>query len=48
MMTDIAGLIDHTLLKADATKEQIQRLCEEAQTVSVCFSLCESNLGKIC
>ena len=35
MMTDIAGLIDHTLLKADATKEEIQRLCEEANSISL-------------
>src|SRR5215472_17039024 len=27
---DIAGLIDHTLLKPEATQEQISRLCEEA------------------
>ena len=41
MMTDIAGLIDHTLLKADARKEQIQRLCEEAKQyhfASVCVN----------
>ncbi len=41
MMTDIAGIIDHTLLKADATKEQIQRLCEEAKQyhfASVCVN----------
>lgn len=29
---DIAGLIDHTLLRADATTEDIRRLCEEART----------------
>ena len=29
---NIAKLIDHTLLKADATQAQIQRLCEEART----------------
>ena len=36
-----SGLIDHTLLKADATKEQIQRLCEEAKQyhfASVCVN----------
>jgi deoxyribose-phosphate aldolase len=27
---EIAGLIDHTLLKPDATREQIQKLCQEA------------------
>ncbi len=30
--TDIAGYIDHTLLKAEATHEEILRLCDEAQT----------------
>ncbi|MFT0846479.1 deoxyribose-phosphate aldolase [Actinomycetaceae bacterium L2_0104] len=27
----LAGMIDHTLLKADATKEQFAQLCEEAK-----------------
>lgn len=27
----IAGVIDHTLLKPEATKEQVRRLCEEAK-----------------
>ncbi|AIE60795.1 deoxyribose-phosphate aldolase [Bacillus methanolicus] len=38
---DIAGMIDHTLLKADATKEQIKKLCEEAKEykfASVCVN----------
>jgi deoxyribose-phosphate aldolase len=41
MSVEIAGLIDHTLLKADATKEQIKGLCEEAkkyQFASVCVN----------
>lgn len=29
--TDFAKLIDHTLLKLDATNEQIDKLCEEAK-----------------
>lgn len=29
--TDFAQLIDHTLLKLDATAEQIDKLCEEAR-----------------
>ncbi len=33
-MSTIANLIDHTLLKPDATKEQIRALCHEAQTYS--------------
>ncbi len=28
---DVAQSIDHTLLKVDATEEQIDSLCEEAQ-----------------
>ena len=38
---NIAGMIDHTLLKADATKEQIEKLCLEAreyQFASVCVN----------
>jgi deoxyribose-phosphate aldolase len=31
MSTDIAKLIDHTLLKADATQDQIAQLCYEAR-----------------
>ncbi len=38
---DIAGAIDHTLLKADATEAQIRQLCEEAKQhnfASVCVN----------
>lgn len=38
---DIAGMIDHTLLKADATAEDVRRLCEEARRyrfASVCVN----------
>lgn len=41
MLNNIAGMIDHTLLKADATKNQIEKLCEEAreyQFASVCVN----------
>jgi deoxyribose-phosphate aldolase len=41
MTKDIAGMIDHTLLKADATKEQIMKLIEEAKEhsfASVCVN----------
>ncbi|NHM30368.1 deoxyribose-phosphate aldolase [Neobacillus terrae] len=41
MNNNIAGMIDHTLLKADATKNQIEKLCEEAreyQFASVCVN----------
>lgn len=39
----IAHLIDHTLLKPEATEEQIHKLCEEARTyqfASVCVNAC--------
>ncbi|MFQ6615852.1 MAG: deoxyribose-phosphate aldolase [Fidelibacterota bacterium] len=38
---NIASLIDHTLLKPDATREEIRQLCEEARTygfASVCVN----------
>ncbi|MDP7420909.1 MAG: deoxyribose-phosphate aldolase, partial [bacterium] len=37
----VAGLIDHTLLKPDATYEQIQKICSEAREhhfASVCIN----------
>ncbi len=40
---DLASCIDHTLLKADATREQIIKLCQEAQQYhffSVCVNPC--------
>jgi deoxyribose-phosphate aldolase len=36
---NIAAMIDHTLLKADATKEQIEKLCQEAREHHF-FSVC--------
>lgn len=41
MTTNVAKMIDHTLLKADATKEQIEKICAEAKEynfVSVCVN----------
>jgi deoxyribose-phosphate aldolase len=38
---DMAALIDHTLLKPDATREEVRKLCEEAKTyrfASVCVN----------
>jgi deoxyribose-phosphate aldolase len=40
---DIARMIDHTLLKPDATPEEIKKLCDEARTynfASVCINPC--------
>ncbi|BDH62274.1 deoxyribose-phosphate aldolase [Lysinibacillus sp. PLM2] len=60
MSTNYAAYIDHTLLKADATQEQIEKICEEAlhyQFASVCVNptwvkLCADKLGnsevKVC
>ncbi|MGJ7921422.1 deoxyribose-phosphate aldolase [Neobacillus sp. LXY-4] len=41
MTTNVASMIDHTLLKADAKKEQIEVLCKEAREftfASVCVN----------
>lgn len=42
-MESIASYIDHTLLKADATQEEIEKLCQEAEKYrfhSVCVNTC--------
>ncbi len=52
--TDVASLIDHTLLRPDATAKDIKRLCEEAKSfdfASVCVnsanvSRCRALLGQ--
>jgi len=39
--SDLAGMIDHTMLKADATAEDLRKLCEEARRfhfASVCVN----------
>jgi deoxyribose-phosphate aldolase len=39
--TDFAGMIDHTLLKADATRDDVRKLCDEARKhkfASVCVN----------
>ena len=41
--TEIARLIDHTLLKPEATREDVARICEEAlrfEFASVCVNAC--------
>jgi deoxyribose-phosphate aldolase len=35
-VNELAGVIDHTLLKPEATSEQIRRLCEEAKQYGFC------------
>jgi len=37
--TNVASMIDHTLLKADATRQQIETLCQEAKDHKF-FSVC--------
>ncbi|MBC7692140.1 MAG: deoxyribose-phosphate aldolase [Methylotenera sp.] len=47
--SSFAQLIDHTSLKADATPQDIQRLCEEARThqfATVCVNSCYVGLAK--
>lgn len=39
---ELARLIDHTLLKTDATSQQIDKICEEARKFQFKVSLCES------
>ena len=43
MNTNIAAMIDHTILKADATEEQVRKICKEAieyKFASVCVNSC--------
>lgn len=47
MIRNLASYLDHTLLKADATKADIERVCAEAkayQTASVCVNSCWTSL----
>jgi len=57
---ELAGMIDHTLLKPDATLSEIKQLCEEAiqndfasvcvnpSYVETCFNLIKSSNVKVC
>jgi deoxyribose-phosphate aldolase len=57
---DLAGMIDHTLLKPDVTIDEIKQLCEEAvqnnfasvcvnpSYVDACFNLIKSSNVKVC
>lgn len=57
---DLSGLIDHTLLKPEATKQQIEQLCAEAKKyrfasvcinpcyVSICAKLLKDTSVKVC
>ena len=58
--SDLARMIDHTLLRPDATKEQITKLCTEAKKynfwsvcinpywVALAFSLLKGTPVKVC
>jgi len=37
---DVAHCIDHTLLKPDATEDQVKKLCEEAVQYGFLYGLC--------
>lgn len=46
---DLAGLIDHTLLRPDATKDDLKKLCEEAKKysfASVCVNSANIRIAK--
>ena len=40
VMMKISKFIDHTILKASATREDIKKLCDEAKEYGL-FSLCK-------
>ena len=46
--SDWASLIDHTLLKPEATDEDIKRSLRRSRALSLRVRLCESNLGARC
>jgi deoxyribose-phosphate aldolase len=45
---DVAGLIDHTLLKPDATEDQIRQLCDEARKYSFASVCVNPTWVKLC
>ena len=49
-MMKLNKYIDHTLLKPDATTEQIKKICDEAKKydfASVCVNSCHAELSQI-
>ena len=42
---ELNRMIDHTILKADATKADVMRIIEEAKKTSFLFSMYQSNMG---
>ena len=43
---NLAKMIDHTLLKPDATQQEIAQLCFEAEETWFRFCVCEPHLGE--
>lgn len=46
-MTNVAGMIDHTILKANTTKAMVEKVCAEAKEykfASVCINTCYAKL----
>ena len=46
--SDVASLIDHTLLKADATRQEIEKLCSEAREFGFATVCINPHLGVAC
>jgi len=44
----LAGMIDHTLLKPDATPDKITQLCMEARMLQFLLRLCQPSYVKLC
>jgi deoxyribose-phosphate aldolase len=42
---EINRMIDHTILKADATKDDVMKIIEEAKKISFLFCLHQSYMG---
>ena len=43
---ELAKYIDHTVLKANASKKEVLQVCEEALQYGFLFRVCEPVLGK--
>lgn len=46
-MENVAAMIDHTILKADTTKEMVEKICKEAREnnfASVCVNTCYAKM----
>ena len=44
----VAAMIDHTVLKPDATREEIEKLCEEAEAFPLRLGLHKPELRVLC